>query len=75
MPRGKPRGTEIPSKWPQPPSRAEASLEALMVKNLPAMQENRVPSLCREDSLEKGMGTHSSILIWKFPWTEEPRGL
>ena len=75
MPRGKPRGTEIPSKCLQPPSRAEGSLEAQMVKNPPAMQENRVASLCREDPLEKGMGTHSSILVWKFPWTEEPGGL
>ena len=46
-----------------------------MVKNMPAMQETRVPSLGQEDPLEKGMGTHSSILVWKFPWTEEPGGL
>ena len=46
-----------------------------MVKNLPAMQQTRVPSLGQEDPLEKGMGTHSSILVWKFPWTEEPGGL
>ena len=46
-----------------------------MVKNLPAMQETRVQSLDWEDPLEKGMATHSSILAWKIPWTEEPRGL
>ena len=43
-----------------------------MVKNLPAMQETRVPSLGQEDPLEKGMATHSSILAWEIPWTEEP---
>ena len=48
---------------------------ALMVKNLPAMQETRVQSLRREDPLEKGMATHSSILAWEIPWTEEPGGL
>ena len=40
-------------------------------KNLPAIQETRVQSLSREDSLEKGMATHSSILAWRSPWTEE----
>ena len=44
-------------------------------KNLPAMQETRVRSLGQEDPLEKGMATHSSILAWKIPWTEEPGGL
>ena len=48
---------------------------AQMVKNLPAMQEIRVWSLGREDSLEKGMGTHSSILAWRIPWTEKSGGL
>ena len=43
-----------------------------MVKNLPAMQETQVQSLGREDPLEKEMTTHSSILAWKIPWTEEP---
>ena len=42
------------------------------VKNLPAMQETRVRSLGREDLLEKEMATHSSILAWRIPWTEEP---
>ena len=43
-----------------------------MVKNLPAMWEIRVQSLGWEDPLEKGMATHSSILAWEIPWTEEP---
>ena len=51
------------------------SLVAQMVKNLPARQETWVPSLGGEDPLEKGMATHSSILAWKIPWTEEPGGL
>ena len=52
-----------------------AFLVALMVKNLPAMQYTRVQSLGREDLLEKGMATHSSILAWRIPWIEEPGGL
>ena len=48
---------------------------AQMVKNLPAMQENQVQSLGQEDPLEKGRATHSSILAWRVPWTEEPGGL
>ena len=44
---------------------------AQTVKNLPAMQETWVPSLDQKDPLEKGMATHSSILAWKIPWTEE----
>ena len=52
-----------------------ASLVASMVKNLPTMQETWVQSLGREDLLEKGMATHSCILAWKIPWTEEPGGL
>ena len=43
-----------------------------MVKRLPAIQETRVQSLGREDSLEKEIATHSSILAWKIPWLEEP---
>ena len=52
-----------------------ASLVAQTVKNLPAMQEIKVQSLDWEDPLEKGMATHSSILTWIIPWTEEPGGL
>ena len=52
-----------------------ASLVAQMVKNLPAMRETWVPSLGGEDPLEKGMATHSSILAWRIPWTEEPGGI
>ena len=43
-----------------------------MVKNLPAMQETQVGSLGKEDFLGEGMATHSSILAWIIPWTEEP---
>ena len=43
-----------------------------MVKNLPIMRETQVLSLGRKDPLEKGMVTHSSILAWRIPWTEEP---
>ena len=46
-----------------------------VVKNPPAMQETQVQSLHQEDSLEKGMTTHSIILAWRIPWTEEPGGL
>ena len=46
-----------------------------MVKNLPAVQETRVRSLGWEGPLEKEMVTHSSILAWRIPWTEEPGGL
>jgi len=46
-----------------------------MVKKLPAMQATRVRSLGGKDPLEKGMATHSSILAWRIPWTEEPGGL
>ena len=45
---------------------------AQMVKRLPTMQETQVQSLGQEDPLEKEMETHSSILAWKIPWTEEP---
>ena len=52
-----------------------ASLVVQKVKNLPAMQETWVRFLGQEDPLEKGMATHSSILAWRIPWTEEPGGL
>ena len=48
-----------------------ASLVVQTVKNLPAMQETQVRSLGGEDPLEKEMATHSSILAWRIPWTEE----
>ena len=47
-------------------------LVAQMVKNLLAVQETQVPSLGWEDPLEEGVATHSSILAWRIPWTEEP---
>ena len=46
-----------------------------LVKNLPAKQETQVQSLDEKDPLEKEMATHSSILTWEIPWTEEPGGL
>ena len=49
-----------------------ASLAAQMVKNLPEVRETWVRSLGWEDPLEKGTATHSSILAWRIPWTEEP---
>ena len=52
-----------------------ASLVAQMVKTLTAMQEPWVQYLGQEDPLEEGMVTHSSILAWRIPWTEEPGGL
>ena len=48
---------------------------AQMVRNLPAMQETQVQCLGRENPLDKEMATHSSILAWRIPWTEEPGGL
>ena len=63
--------------WPfsRLPQCKGASLVAQKVKNLPAMQETWVQSLGQEDPLEKRMATHSSILAWEIPWTEEPGGL
>ena len=52
-----------------------ASLLAQAVKNLPTIQETWVRSLGWGDPLERGMATHSSILAWRIPWTEEPCGL
>ena len=46
-----------------------------MIRNLPAVKENQIRSLDWEDPLEKGMATHSSILAYRIPWTEEPGGL
>ena len=52
-----------------------ASFMAQLVKNLPAAWETWVRSLSWEDPLEKGMATHSSVVAWRIPWTEEPGGL
>ena len=46
-----------------------------MIKNLPAIKKTWVHSLGREDPLEKGIATHSSVLVWRIPWTEESGGL
>ena len=51
------------------------SLVSQLVKNLPEMQDTWVLSLGWEDPLEEGMATHSNILAWRIPWTEEPGGL
>ena len=48
-----------------------ASLVAQLVKNLPAVQETHIHFLGQEEPLEKEMATHSSILAWRIPWTEE----
>ena len=61
-------GIDYPLKYSQ------ASLVAQLVKNLPAMRETWVRSLGWEDPLEKRKATHSSILGWRIPWTEEPSG-
>jgi len=53
----------------------KASLVVQMVKNMPEIQEIWVQSLGQEEPLERGMATHSSILAWRIPWTEEPGGL
>ena len=69
---------EDPPDYPLEPGIAEilgASLVAQRLKRLPPMWETRVRSLGWEDLLEKEMATHSSILAWKIPWTEEPGGL
>ena len=58
---------ELPSLWDFP--------VAQMAKNLPAMQGTQVQSLGQEDPLDKRMATHSNILAWRIPWTEEPGGL
>ena len=69
---------EVFSNTVQPQETREtvrASLIAQLVKNLPAMQETQLRSLGQEDPLEKKIATHSSILTWRIPWTEEPGGL
>ena len=55
--------------------KTETSMMAQMVKNLPTVQETQVRVLGQEDTLEKGMDTHSSIFAWRIPWTEELGGL
>ena len=63
------------SQLKSPPATVNTSLVAQLVKNLAALQEIRVRFLGREDPLEKEMATHSSILAWRIPWTEEPSRL
>ena len=52
--------------------RVRDSLAGQSIKNLPAMQETRIRLRGQEDPLEKEMATHSCILAWRIPWTEEP---
>ena len=59
-------------KWPY---HNRASLVAQRLKHLPPVRETQVQSLGWEDPLEKEMATHSNILAWRIPWTEEPAGL
>ena len=73
LPRGKPRGAEIPSKCLHPPFRAEASLEAQMVRIcLQCWRPGFHPWVWKILWRREWAGTHSSILVWMFPWTEEP---
>ena len=53
----------------------KAFLEAQTIKNLPAIQETGLQSLGQEETLERGMAPHSSVLVWKIPRTQEPGGL
>ena len=52
-----------------------ATMGAQMIKNLPARQDTWDQSVDRDDPLEEGMATHSRVLAWRIPWTEEPGGL
>ena len=65
----------LPSIHPSFHPQAFVKYLAQMVKCLPAVWETQVRSLGWEDALEKEMATHSSVLAWTFPWTEEPGGL
>ena len=68
---------QMPKKlvWPLEVRLDPFSLVGRTVKNLPEIQGTQVWSLGQEDPLEKGMATHSRILAWRIPWTEEPGGL
>ena len=68
-------GAQYPMLHPQEQNENKVNIGlsgGSVVKNLPVMQEMWVQSLGQEDPLDKGMATHSSILAWKSPWTEEP---
>ena len=71
------RTIQVQTRWQMASVRSSlrSIKKAQTVKNLPAMQDTQVWSLGQEDPLEKGMATHSSILAWRIPWTEEPGGL
>ena len=63
---------QMPAPHLQGKTDSFAVLVAQTVKNLPALWETQVQSLSRADPLEKGLATHSGILAWRIPWTEEP---
>ena len=67
--------TELQEETEKTSDILRASLVAHTVKNPPAMRETWIPSLDWEDTLEEEMATHSSVLSWRIPWTEESRGL
>ena len=69
------RAVDLQFIWETFKVKSYHSLVSQRLKHLPGMQETGVRSLSREDPLEKEMATHSSILAWKTPWTEEPGGL
>ena len=67
----KPKSQEIGNRLEKVYNKCIYWLVAQKVKNLPAMQETWIQSQGREDPLEKGMATYSSILVWRIPWTED----
>ena len=71
---GRPVGTKVAHGLGESDP-CRASLVAQSAVNPPAMWETQAQSLGREDPLEEGMATHSSVLAWRMPWTEEPGGL
>ena len=65
----------ITPNWKQTKQSSVGEQMAQMVKSLPAIQETQVQSLDWDDPLKKRMATHTSVLAWRVPWTEEPDGL
>ena len=65
----------ITPNWKQTKQSSVGERMAQMVKSLPAIQETQVQSLDWDDPLKKRMATHTSVLAWRVPWTEEPDGL
>ena len=63
------------AKWPSKDDTDSKWFFGMESREWAEMQDTRVPSLGWEDPLEKGMATHSIILVWRIPWAEEPGGL